>query len=99
MPLPLAVPVGLPSFFVQETESRRQPDGTASVTEAEPACIPIGAVWPVPVTVYVLGCGATGAGATVNGKSAEPPLATFLTIKKPPPGVVMQSNGLLLPPL
>ena len=66
MPLPLGVPVEPSPSITQETESRCQPAGTISVTEAASVTMtPMGLVSPVPLIEWRLP--GTG-GVTMNAK-------------------------------
>jgi hypothetical protein len=54
----------------------------------------------VGVSVYDEGCGASGAGLMLKVKLPVVLTGVCLMIfRKPVPGMLMQSNGLLLPPL
>ena len=98
MPLPLAVPVEPLPSSTHETESRCQPTGTVSVTDAASVTTtPIAGVSPLPVIEWML---PAGGGVTVNEKLVKSSgFASFSMTRNPLPGFTMQSNGLLLPPL
>ena len=77
---------------------RFQPLGTVSVTE--PVVVKLRARLPLlPDPVIVTGLPPLGAGTTAKLKTWVVVPATLTTFRKPLPGLTMQSNGLLLPPL
>jgi hypothetical protein len=94
--LPLLVPVLVPSSSLQLALSSVQSCGTDSATLVVSLDgMPNSSVWPDPVICLVM-----PPGWTVKSKTwVVATVATFLITRRPSPGLMMQSNGLLLPPL
>src|SRR3954454_4330274 len=94
-----AVPAEPPPSLVQVTPGRIQPLGTVSVTELLAAMISDAGV---AVTVPLRGVIGRGSGVGVVVRALMPkfnvlsaPVVCLTMLRKPPPGLTMQSFGLL----
>jgi hypothetical protein len=92
------VPVAVFAWRVQVAPVSNHDDGTVSPTEyALPVATTTGLAVPVPLDVVMER--AIEPGLTAKSNVPSPPVVCFTMLRKPPPGVTMQSDGSLFAPL